>query len=226
MAVAQIRVSGSSFIVPDEQNPGQIIEKTLHKVLGWTCSIQKSGTVICRAAQKGFDGWHVKRLIIKPNGQVRISLKVGTEKENILKKYYLTRKGENIKHLDVIIGLSDGWIDSRKVYVRNEEFQEILDKKGITAIRACNPNKIYTMKSITYQDGRYLYQGIKTDGILQVLGVTEKSNDLFEETIATIQVINATWTIKTEEHNTKYNVDRETAVLFTKKNVNQISSFF
>lgn len=219
MAVAQIRVSGSSFIVPDKQNPGQMLEETLYKVLGWTCSVQKNGTVICRAAQKGFDGWHVKRLIIKPDGQVRIGLKIGTEKEQILKKYYLTPKGEPIGRLEVIVGLSDGWIDGRKVYIRRKKFQEVLDKKGITAIRACNPNKFYSLKNITYKDDRYMYQGLKTDGFIRAINMTEKNNGFYEETISTVQVTGATWVNKSQEQNIKRDVPETTKVLFTQMDI-------
>lgn len=216
MAIAQIRVIGDKFIIPSYQKAGEFIETAMHEVLGWKCSIQKNGTVICHTSQKGFDGWHIKRLVISPKGQVRVITKEGDKKEKIVKRYFLTPKGEKLKTLDVTIGLSDGWIDGRKVYVRKGDFNKFLDEHGITAIHAGNPNKVFTIKNVFYHNSdMYRFGQIQTDGKLEVLSTRTKANDFCEEVITSILVKGANWVIKEEVQFGKYNVPGVTNVLFT-----------
>ena len=216
MAIAQIRVIGDKFIIPSCQKAGEFIETAMHEVLGWKCSIQKNGTVICYTSQKGFDGWHIKRLVISPKGQVRVVSKEGDEKEKIVKRYFLTPKGEKLKTLDVTIGLSDGWIDGRKVYVRKGDFNQFLDEHGITAIHAGNPNKVFTLKNVFYHNSdMYRFGQIRTDGRIEVLSTRTKANDFCEEVITSILVKEASWVIKEEVQFGKYNVPGVSNVLFT-----------
>lgn len=216
MAIAQIRVFGDKFIIPSCQKAGEFIETTMHEVLGWKCSIQKNGTVICHTSQKGFDGWHIKRLVISPKGQVRVISKEGDKKEKIVKRYFLTPKGEDIKCLDVRIGLSDGWVDGRKIYVRKGEFDKFLDEHGITAIHAGNPNTNFTMKNVFYHNSdRFRFGQIRTDGHIEVLSNITKKNDFFEEVITSVSVTGASWVIKEEVQFGKYNLPGITNVLFT-----------
>lgn len=216
MAIAQIRVFGDKFIIPSCQKAGKFIETTMHEVLGWKCSIQKNGTVICHTSQKGFDGWHIKRLVISPKGQVRVISKEGDKKERIVKRYFLAPKGEDIKCLDVKIGLSDGWVDGRKIYVRRGEFDKFLDKHGITAIHAGNPNKVFTIKNVFYHNSdMYRFGQIQTDGKIEVLSTRTKNNDFCEEVITSVVVKESRWVIKEEVQFGKYNVPGVTNVLFT-----------
>lgn len=216
MAIAQIRVIGDKFIIPSYQKAGEFIETAMHEVLGWKCSIQKNGTVICHASQKGCDGWHIKRLVISPKGQVRVITKEGDKKEKIVKRYFLTPKGEKLKKLDVTIRLSDGWVDGRKIYVRKGDFKKFLDEHGITAIHAGNPNKVFTIKNVFYYNSdMYRFGQIQTDGKTEVLSTRTKANDFCEEVITSIFVKEASWVIKEEVQFGKYNVPGVTNVLFT-----------
>lgn len=217
--ISQIRVKGQKIIIPNTQKAGELTKTTQIQVLGWKISVQKNGIVICYNAQKGYDGWHVKRFIINPNGLAKITMKIGDAKAKIIKKFFFMPKGVEKKELDVVIGLSDGWVDAAKVYVRNAEFQEFLDEHNIFGVHVCNPNVTYfKIRNITINDDIYLYESIETDGKVKLIRSSEKINDFYCENIIKVMVKGATWVTKTQEQNLKYGVPRVSKVLFTAVN--------
>lgn len=222
MAVAQIRVKDNTIVLPTPND----INKQKVEVLGWTVSIQKNGTVICYKAQKAYDGWHAKRMIITPKGQVKITMKVGDKDTKTIKKFFLVSKEDAEEYkLDVAIVVTDSWVDDPTVcYVRKGLFQDFLDKNGITGIHMCNPNSItFTLNSLTRKDGQYSIENIQTDGKILKLGGSTKSTDFYSLSTATLMVRDATWVIKIEEQNRKHMVPAITKVLFTAaKNVTQL----
>lgn len=216
MAVALIRVKGKNIILPDHKGQEKV-ETQKVQVLGWTVSVQQNGTVICYKAQKAYDGWHAKRLIITPRGQVKITMKVGNQETKRISRTFLASKDVEKYELDVAIGLADVWVDNNNVcYVRSGELQDFLDKNEITGIHMCNPNKKYfTLKNLTMADGRYSYEGIRTDGQVVLLASSQKTTDFYTQNTVTVKVKGATWVVKDKEQNMEYGVPPVTRVLFT-----------
>lgn len=224
MAVAQIRVKGKKIILPNPNGEGVTETRKIH-VLGWTVSIQQNGTVICYKAQKAYDGWHAKRMIITPKGQVKITMKVGQQDTKILKKFFLMPKGVKMGEMNISIVLTDEVVDNYGVcYVRSGKLQDFLNQNKITSIHMCNPNKTqFTLKNLTRVDGQFSVEGIKTDGTTNTIAENDKSTDFYTQSTRTVIVQGATWVVKTETQNMKYNVPPVTSVLFTAvKDVTQL----
>lgn len=224
MAVAQIRVKGKNLFLPELNGTGELkAQKT--QVLGWTVSIQQNGTVICYKAQKAYDGWHTKRMVITPKGKVKITMKIGLEETQTVKKYFLASKDAGEYELDASIVLADGWVDDVKAcYVREGKLQDFLDQNKITSIHVCNPNKTrFTLKKLIRADGQFRIEDIKTDGEIITIAENDKSSDFYTQSNRTVIVQGATWVLKTETQNMKYNVPQVTSVLFTAvKDVTQL----
>ena len=213
MAVAKIRVKGKYIFLDTSYKEGEAkIQKI--QIFGWTVSVQENGTVICYKAQKAYDGWHIKRMTITPKGRVKITSIQG-EKQSTRKFFLKMTQEEEKQEMDIVIGLSDGWVDSSKCYVRVAEFQKFLDKYCIDAVRKSSPNTYFTLKTIRKVNGEYLHEMIDTDGSLIIISDLERKNDFFSEIITRVRVIDATWVIKTEAQNIKYGVPPITKVLFT-----------
>ena len=217
MATAQVRVIGNYFIIPNNEKGGfQKVQKC--EMLGWKCSIQPNGTIICYNAQEAYDGWHIKRLIITKKGQVKIIEKLGeNDKSRTVQKFYLTRKGEKLGIMNLLIGLSDGWVDGRKIYVRKGDLNNFMHSHGITAIHQANPNTLYSIQNKTCKTGDgYQYERLLTDGHCEVTSTMDISNELMENSITKVKVTDATFVIKERMQNLEYNSETRTCVIFTR----------
>ncbi len=216
MATAQLKVLGNYFILPKENGGFQKSKKC--EMLGWKCSIQPNETIICYNAQEAYDGWHIKRLIITKKGQVKIIEKLGeNDKSRTVQKFYLTRKGEKLGIMNLLIGLSDGWVDGRKIYVRKGDLNNFMHSHGITAIHQANPNTLYSIQNKTCKTGDgYQYERLLTDGYCEATSTMDISNELMENSITKVKVTGATFVIKEQMQNLKYNLEKRTCVIFTR----------
>lgn len=216
MAIAQVKVLGNYFILPKGNGGFQKAKKC--EMLGWKCSIQQNETIICYNAQKAYDGWHIKRLIINKKGQVKIIEKLGeNDKSRTVQKFYLTRKGEKLGIMNLLIGLSDGWVDGRKIYVRKGDLNNFMHSHGITSIHQANPNALYSIQNKTCKNGDgYQYERLLTDGYCEVTSTMDMSNELIENSITKVKVTGATFVIKEQMQNLKYNAEKRNCVIFTR----------
>jgi len=216
MAIAQVKVLGNYFILPKGNGGFQKSKKC--EMLGWKCSIQPNETIICYNAQKAYDGWHIKRLIINKKGQVKIIEKLGeNDKSRTVQKFYLTRKGEKLGIMNLLIGLSDGWVDGRKIYVRKADLNNFMHSHGITSIHQANPNALYSIQNKTCKNGDgYQYERLLTDGYCEVTSTMDMSNELIENSITKVKVTGATFVIKEQMQNLKYNAEERSCVIFTR----------
>ena len=216
MAVEQIRIKGKKFMLPKHDVTTERSSQKV-QVLGWTVSIQKNGTVICYKAQKAYDGWHTKRMIITPKGQVKITMKVGEKETKTVKKSFLVAKNVKDYELDVTVVLADGWVDDSKAcYARDGKLQDFLDQNGLDAVHRCNPNNTsFTLKNLIRQDNQYSFEDIQTDGKIVLMATNDKTTDFYSQIVTTVMVKDATWVIKGEEQNRKHGVPTVTKVLFT-----------
>ena len=160
---------------------------------GWKCYMYSDGNISCVAERMYKDGKHTIKLNIK-RGWVKLILKIGEEPAQKLRSYKLESENQ-----DGLIGLPGGYIDKRKAYFRDADFQRFLDENGLTAVRNETANDVYLLFEQIQGDNTIFREEIEhTDGQTELI-----FNDLVisnEGGIITIkrevEVTNASWVIK------------------------------
>ena len=160
---------------------------------GWECKTDEKGNITFVSVQyvKGVR-YQLKFKIV--DGFVKKILKIGDDKPVVLKAYILEKWP-----IDGVIGLGSGAIKNRTTYFRTQEFQDFLDKYGITAVRFESPNNIHSVVKINKEGFYTLHESIKTDGNSETIDQNLQIDSANQNIILQqkIKVTNATWVVKT-----------------------------
>lgn len=193
MATLKIQLKDKKFVSHNNVNVVFFSENYIEGN-GWECSITGDGNFYCIATRFYGGERHQIKLNVK-NGYVKLLLKIGDGRPRVLKAYKL-EKWPN----DGTIGLPSGFIDNRRAYFREIEFQKLLDEYGITSVRHISPNGVYPLIQKTLEDGEIFEEEMETDGNLKV---TSNDEVCFEEDYSDAdehyyqaEVTDATWAIK------------------------------
>ena len=161
---------------------------------GWECAVEENGDFYC-IATKFYQGVRRQIRFRINNGEVKLILKIGDAKPKVLRAYKLGKWP-----VDGIIGLPGGFIDKRKAYFREKEFQDFLDKYGITAVRCESANGTYMIEQEVLDGNTCFQEIIETDGKLETIYNDVKYKDDTKTDSFTVyrkvQVTDATWAIK------------------------------
>lgn len=162
---------------------------------GWKCHVYTDGNISCIATEN-YDGVeHEIKFSIK-NNYLKLVLKIGDEPEKVLKCHEFARwTGEGV------LNLSGGYIDNRRVIAREIEFQDFLDKYGITKVRYETANAVYKLTR-KLQVGEILQEEtVETDGVKELIrskfNAPKKSNHHTKTVFDVVRITNANWAIKT-----------------------------
>ena len=215
MSVLQIRVKDNKFILHNDVK----VESFTHNCVignGWKCEIYPNGTITCIAAKTYFDVKRQMRFVIK-NRYAKLMLKIGNSPETTIKSYRL-----NQWPLDGVLRLSSGYIDKRKAYFREIEFQDFLDEYGITAVRYESANAVYKLTRKILQGNTVFEEKIETDGKKEIIFNEVKYPEGSREWALTecklVELTEATWAIKTSIRSGKI----EQRILYTMEKPQEI----
>ena len=157
---------------------------------GWDCRIHENGMIECICAREYADGVHSIRYAIQPNGFAKLTLRVPGQRDKVLKKGFVLRRGEKLSN--GTLGLAGGHVDCRYAYFRNESLTAFMEKYGLTAISREDPNQVFELRHV--DDGRGTCRCVlTTDGSSEYKGA-----ELFERINGSYQsyeVTNASWAI-------------------------------
>lgn len=174
----------------------EIFSSKFLSVNGWECEVQNNGVIKCTAKELCIDGSHSMRYTIYQNGFSELSLKVPNEPVKIIKKGFVIKKGEVFGN--GTLGLSDGFIDHRYTFFREESFQKFLCKYGITAVIHEDPNRIFCLRNGESEDNSY-YMNLWTDGHAISIGKQEEMlnsfGKRFQGVVECISVNDANWAL-------------------------------
>lgn len=208
MAMMEIRIKDKKFIRHNDVNV-EVFEPNYVEGNCWKCEIDLDGNVTCLATKTYFD---VKRQIefsIK-NGHAELKLQIGEDEESVIKSFAIKQWP-----LDGVLRLSDGYIDKRKAYFREIEFQKFLNEYGITAVRYETANAVYKLKR-KVEDGNIVFEEtVETDGKREQIDFRAEPHkgDTYSM-YRVIKVTNATWTIKTSK---RFGVIEQRVIYTTEK---------
>ena len=136
------------------------------------------------------------RYTIYQNGFAKLTLKTPNEPVKVIKMGFVVKKGESFGN--GVLGLSDGFIDHRYTFFREESFQKFLCKYGITAVLHEDPNRIFCLRNGESEDNSY-YMNLWTDGHFASIGnQTELLNSFgkrFQGVVECISVNDANWAL-------------------------------
>lgn len=165
-------------------------------VNGWECQVQNNGVIKCTAKELCIDGVHSMRYTLYQNGFAKLTLKTPNEPLRVIKMGFVVKKGEIFGN--GTLGLSDGFIDNRYTFFREESFQKFLCKYGITAVLHEEPNRIFFLRNGESEDNSY-HMNLWTDGYPVSIGKQEEVLNSFGKRfpglVDCISVNDAKWTL-------------------------------
>ena len=195
MAVVNITIKNGLF----EKCEGVKFEIFIPKYLlvnGWECQVQNNGVIKCTAKELCIDGVHSMRYTLYQNGFAKLTLKTPNEPLRVIKMGFVVKKGEIFGN--GTLGLSDGFIDNRYTFFREESFQKFLCKYGITAVLHEEPNRIFFLRNGESEDNSY-HMNLWTDGYPVSIGKQEEVLNFFGKRfpglVDCISVNDAKWTL-------------------------------
>lgn len=186
MATLLIRIIDSKFVSHNGVNLKTFEE---HHVSGngWEATLSEDGKLECVALRYYEGVLHLVKFKIQ-KGYVRQILKIGDKRARVLRSFKIKKWPA-----EVVLGLPGGYIDSRRPYIRTEEFQGFLDKYNISSVQNENANGIYQLIR-EVKNGEVVYEEtIKTDGNVKLIK-TDDENGFYR-----YEVTDASWVIKTIE---------------------------
>lgn len=165
-------------------------------VNGWECEVQNNGVIKCTAKELCIDGSHSMRYTIYQNGFAKLTLKTPNEPVKVIKMGFVVKKGESFGN--GVLGLSDGFIDHRYTFFREESFQKFLCKYGITAVLHEDPNRIFCLRNGESEDNSY-YMNLWMDGHSASIGKQEEVlnsfGKRFQGVVECVSVNDANWVL-------------------------------
>ena len=139
---------------------------------------------------------HSIRYTIYPNGFAKLTLKVPNEPVREMKLGFVVKKGEVFGN--GVLGLSDGFIDHRYAFFREENFQKFLRKYGITAVLHEDPNRIFCLKNGESENNSF-YMKLWTDGFPISIGTQKELlnsfGKKFQGVVECVSINDAKWTL-------------------------------
>lgn len=194
----------------------------------WQCWINGSG-ITCKSNA----GWRKITFRLDFAGKITVRISADGEPEKLIKKS--------------VPPISEGYLflprlssrdkDVRYPHVRTVQFQEFLDKYGVTAVRRENPNGL-RFNEENYRDGtsHAVYTSFYTDGVLSERvndatfftpdpGTLSHDNGEFYEERA-VSVTGASWLIRRSEESYYGRSASYTCVLYTLKDVMDLEESF
>lgn len=215
MATLKVRIKNSQFV---DYSGGEVelFTPTNVKGNGWECYINDKGNITCIAQHVYGDVKHTIKLNIK-NGWVKLRLKIGEQPTQVLKSYKLESD-----YTDGLIGLPGGYIDRRRAYFRDSNFQEFLDSNKLDAVNFESANVTYVLYEEFYKGESIYKEEIEyTDGRTELVFNDIKKSEQNEEgsfrIVRHIEVRDASWAIKKVVR--RSGIQR---ILYTNKNPKQI----
>lgn len=194
MATLKIQIKDSKFVSHNGVNVEKFTERYI-KGNDWKCTISEEGRIDCIATQFYKEERHQIKFKIN-KGYVKLLLKIGDEYPRVLRSIKLEKWPQ-----DGEISLPNGYIDLRRPFFRNANFQNFLKEYGLTAVHCESPNKTYKVRLNHNGHENVFYEEIVTDGKIEEISKNVKSNEESEEkrfNIKTLlKVTNANWVIKT-----------------------------
>lgn len=174
----------------------EIFSSKFLMVNGWECEVQNNGVIKCTAKKLCIDGIHSMRYTLYQNGFGKLTLKLPNEPVRVIKMGFVVKKGESFGN--GVLGLSDGFIDHRYTFFREESFQKFLCKYGITAVIHEDPNRIFFLRNGESEDNSY-YMNLWTDGSpISIGNQNEMLNSFgkkFQGVVECISVNDAKWVL-------------------------------
>ena len=174
----------------------EIFSSKFLSVNGWECEVQNNGVIKCTAKELCIDGSHSMRYTIYQNGFAKLTLKTPNEPVKVIKMGFVVKKGESFGN--GVLGLSDGFIDHRYTFFREESFQKFLCKYGITAVLHEDPNRIFCLRNGESEDNSY-YMNLWTDGHSASIGKQEEVlnsfGKRFQGVVECVSVNDANWVL-------------------------------
>lgn len=199
MATLKIKIENSRFV---SHNNVFVEEFSPNKVIGngWIANIYPNGEITCITTNTDRHGIVKELKMTLRDRIVKIQLKVGDKKPNIVKLYQI-REWNN----EGVIGLSGGVVERRRVYLRDKDFQNFLDRHKIFSIRHMDPNIKFSI-SQGYKDGRCeFFEELHSDGeidqIYSYMSVPDWSDGSSFKKFYKATVSSATWVCKTSKIN-------------------------
>jgi len=188
MATLKIQIKDSKFVSHNGVNVEEFTERYI-KGNDWECRISEEGRIDCIATQFYKDERHQIKFKIN-KGYVKLLLKIGDEYPRVLKRFILEKWPQ-----DGEISLPNGYIDLRRPFFRNANFQNFLKEYGLTAVHCESPNKTFKVRLNRKEDEVVFYEEIITDGKIEEISKNQlEENGLKINTL--LKVINANWAIK------------------------------
>lgn len=174
----------------------EIFSSKFLSVNGWECEVQNNGVIKCTAKELCIDGSHSMRYTIYQNGFAKLTLKTPNEPVKVIKMGFVVKKGESFGN--GVLGLSDGFIDHRYTFFREESFQKFLCKYGITAVLHEDSNRIFCLRNGESEDNSY-YMNLWTDGHSASIGKQEEVlnsfGKRFQGVVECVSVNDANWVL-------------------------------
>lgn len=193
MATLQIKFKDGKFISNNGVNVENFTSNNV-KGNGWQCNANEFGEFSCIARKSYYGVKHQLKFYVK-KGYVKTVLRVGSSKSILVKSYKADKWP-----MDGVIGLPSGFVDDRRPYFRNEEFQKFLDEYGITAVRYDLAGGMYQLDKKICDSQTIIEEKIETDGRIEVLNEEVLNfDDEDKSTVverSTVEVSNASWVIK------------------------------
>ena len=174
----------------------EIFSSKFLMVNGWECEVQNNGVIKCTAKELCIDGIHSMRYTLYQNGFGKLTLKTPHEPVKVIKKGFVVKKGESFGN--GLLGLSDGLVDHRYTFFREENFQKFLSKYGITAVLHEEPNKIFCLKSGESDDNLYCMNLWTNGSAVSIGNQNEMLNSFgkrFPGVVECVSVNDAKWTL-------------------------------
>ena len=199
MSTLKIEIRNSKFVSHNDVNIEKFTEKYV-KGNGWECTIWNNGNFSCKDVRG--------RKLMTKNGWLQ--RKCGSEIERLYRI-----KDETING---VIGLPDDYSDKRKPYFREADFQEFLDKYGLSSVRYQSANAVYSL-SEDIKEGETIYiEEIKTDGRQEIITMEANAENGLLLERCRVNVADATWVVKTS---TKLG-EVKSRVLYTSENPREL----
>ena len=174
----------------------EIFSSKFLMVNGWECEVQNNGVIKCTAKELCIDGSHSMRYTIYQNGFAKLTLKTPNEPVKVIKMGFVVKKGESFGN--GVLGLSDGFIDHRYTFFREESFQKFLRKYGITAVLHEDPNRIFCLKNGESENNSF-YMKLWTDGFPISIGTQKELlnsfGKKFQGVVECVSINDAKWTL-------------------------------
>lgn len=201
MKILKVRIENGVFVESNRVCEDFFSEKSF-LANGWEGKIEEDGSICFEHTNR----LSFIRITIAPSTYHKITIKRGDGKAKIIRKGFLDK---NRKNLNGIVILTGGHMKNRDFYFINDELDEFLKQRNITAVIKRNPNQEYAIQNCyVYKEGEWdPYKGrsstVYTDGKEKRISRKEwegktSCGDSISKYDSVFEVKNASWVIVCE----------------------------